>query len=240
MGSGNRFEEIGGGLSVEVSDDHGFTEDALLLARFASSRPDDHVCDLGTGCGIIPLFWCRNHNPPVITAVEIQKQAAEMAERSVDRSGMSGRVKVYHADLRDWRIFLKPGSQDVVTMNPPYFTPGSGGKSKTEAARIARHEGEGCTFQDAAQAASGLLRTGGRFCFCHRPERLCDVFAALRGIGLEPKKLRFLHAKADAAPWLFLCEARKGGSQGVIVLPPFIRNNPDGSPTSEQITLYNL
>ncbi len=31
--------------------------DALLLAEFAAPKPREAACDLGCGCGIIPLMW---------------------------------------------------------------------------------------------------------------------------------------------------------------------------------------
>ena len=56
MGGELRLEEIGGGLAVEVSREHGFGMDAVLLAAFAAPKPDECACDLGTGCGIIRSF----------------------------------------------------------------------------------------------------------------------------------------------------------------------------------------
>ena len=64
------------------------------------------------------------------------------------------------------------------------------------------------------------MKNGGRFCFCHRPERLADLFACLRQARLEPKRLQWAHHHPDAAPFLFLCEARKNGNPGLTVLPP--------------------
>ncbi|MDD2417614.1 MAG: methyltransferase [Oscillospiraceae bacterium] len=238
MGAEVGFENIGGGITVEISDDYGFGEDALLLARFSSPKPDEMVCDLGTGCGIIPLVWCRSENPPTIHAVELQPKAAEMARRSAKRSGMKDRIKVYTADLRELQGVLKKESYNLVTMNPPYFAASTGGRSTNKAALLARHEGEGCTLTEVVQAAKGLLYNGGRFCLCHKPERLCEVFDILRSAGLEPKELRFVHQNPNAKPWLFLCQARKGGSPGLSVLPPFIAYDYNRKPTMEREELY--
>ena len=43
-----------------VSKEHTFGTDALLLADFASPKRYDICCDFGTGCGIIPMLWCRD------------------------------------------------------------------------------------------------------------------------------------------------------------------------------------
>lgn len=234
----SRLESLGGSITIEVSRDFSFGEDALLLARFAAPRAGDRACDLGTGCGILPLLWCRDLPGLKIAAIEIQYEAAAMARRSAERCGLGENIRVYTADFRLWKEIISPGTQDLVAMNPPYFAENSGGAGLSEAQRIARHEGVGCTLSDAAKAAGGLLRHGGRFCICHRPERLCDVLEKLRAEGMEPKRLRFVQADAGSPPWLFLCEARKDGRPGLRVLAPFCQKNPDGSPSEEQIKLY--
>lgn len=238
MSGGIRIEDIGGGFSIEVSADHGFGTDSYLLAWFAEVKPRQKACDLGTGCGIIPLLWCRWQPSVVVTAVEIQKEAVEMTRRSAARCGVGDRVTIHHADLRDWKRIIKPGSQDLVAINPPYYPRGSGKLCESAAARIARHEGEGCSFLDAACAAYGLLKTGGRFCFCHKPERLDDILKTLDQARLVPKRLVFAHHSPKSEPWLFLCEARKGASKGIKVLPPFISTDYHGNPTEEYLSVY--
>ncbi len=239
MGGELRLEEIGGGLAVEVSREHGFGMDAVLLAAFAAPKPDECACDLGTGCGIIPLLWCRRQPPIQIDALEIQLEAADMARRCVKSNRLESRITVHAADLRDWRAVLQPCAYDVVTMNPPYFARGSGGLSRSQAARIARHEGEGCSFSDVAGAAYGLIRPGGRFCFCHRPERLPYVLDVLKSAGLSPRRLGFVHATPQSKPSLFLCEAGRGSFDELKVLPPFLLNDYNGKPTLEYKSLYD-
>ena len=67
---GERLEPLGGGLQLVVSPAHEFSVDSLLLAAFAAIRKTDKACDLGTGCGIIPLLWCKGRaaeSPPSIS-----------------------------------------------------------------------------------------------------------------------------------------------------------------------------
>ena len=71
--------------------------------------------------------------------------------------------------------------------------------------QIARHETE-CTLDDITKTAAKLLRFGGRFCICQRPERLTDVLLSMRNSGIEPKKLRLVQQRKDKAPKLFLAE----------------------------------
>ncbi len=220
--TGERWEELGGGIGVLVTKEHGFGADALLLAAFARPHGRERVCDLGTGCGILPFLWLRDGVPAHVDAVDIAPEAAELGRRSCRKNGLSDRLCFLTADWAALPGSLPRGGYDRVTCNPPYFPPFSGGVNREDAARRARHEPDGGMLERLCRSAAGLLKNGGRFCLCHRPERVCDVFIALRGAGLEPKVFRPVQVRADAAPWLFLCEARKGGKPGLRFLPPLL------------------
>lgn len=224
-----RTEALGNGRFVYTTADHSFGADALLLADFAAPRPGERVCDLGTGCGILPLAWCAALSadawPARIDALELQPAAAQLAQQAVRDNGLEAYIAVTCGDLRTWRRHYPPGGHDLVCVNPPYFASGSGKASATPARRTARQEGAGCTLTDVAAAAAGLLRHGGRLCLCHRPERLCDLLLILRAQGLEPKRLQTVHTRADAPPWLVLCEARRGGRPGLVWLSPRVTSS---------------
>ena len=133
------------------------------------------------------------------------------------RCRLEERHQSYLGDLRSlpksmWEQF------DVVSCNPPYFSAGTGETSQIPEHRLARHE-EGCTLEEVCLAAGRLLRYGGRFCLCQRPQRLAEVFAAMSKAGLEPKRLRLVSKRWDTAPWLALVEGKKGASPGLTVLP---------------------
>ena len=68
------MEKLSDDLSICVTKDHRFGTDAFLLSDFAHVRRKDLACDLGTGCGIIPLLWFRNRSeaPKKAYGVDIQ------------------------------------------------------------------------------------------------------------------------------------------------------------------------
>lgn len=207
--------EVAGATCVAVDDDHRFGEDALRLADFAAPARGERVCDLGTGCGAIALRLCTNFQPAAVHGIDIDPVAVSLATRGAQAFG--GEIKPTFA-VGDWEIPSTLGDScayDLVVCNPPYFPPSSGGVSANEARRLARHEREG-TLPAVCTAAARLLRYGGRFCLCHRPERLVAVMAALTAAGLEPKRLRPVRHRAGDAPWLLLIEARRGGKSGLI------------------------
>lgn len=210
-------ENLGGGRFVYQSDAVRFGEDALRLAAFASPKPADAVCDLGTGGGILPLLFCVDTPPARIDAVEINPDAAALATQAVRDNELTAHIFVHAIDWNDWRAHLPAGGYTLVTCSPPYFPAGSGMPCADRSRDLARHEASPETLSDVCRVAAGLLRSGGDFCLCHRPERLTDLLTALRGSGLEPKRLHLLCADKSDTPWLVLCRAKKGGKPGLSV-----------------------
>ncbi len=221
-----RREYLGGNVTALVSDEHSFGTDAILLADFARPRKSDFVCDLGTGCGIIPLLWCREKRTEKITAIEIRAQACEQLTAALELDSLGEKIEVVNADLKKLKGVVPFGRYDLVTMNPPYKAPGSGMKSTTEAALTARHE-VACELSDIVKTASDLLKFGGRFCLCHRPERLTDVLTEMRKNSVEPKRLQTVVQQHGKAPWLILVEGKKGGKSGMIIEPELSIMNGD-------------
>lgn len=214
-----REEYLGSGITAFISAAHGFGTDAVLLADFAAPSSRSKCCDLGTGCGIIPLLWCRGKAAKAV-GVELQPAACEQFRRAIEFNSLEGRAECVNADLRELKGVLPFGAFDIVTMNPPYKAEGAGIESSDEAERLARH-GLTCTFDDMCLAASKLLNFSGRFCVCLRPERLCELFVAMRENGIEPKRLRLVAKTHGKAPWLALVEGRRGGKPGMTVEPQF-------------------
>lgn len=229
-------EPIGKNCGVYVSHEYRFGTDAVLLSHFAAQRQKDTVCDLGCGSGIIPMLLCRDNPHLKIFGVDIQKEACLLSQKAADENGFSG-FRALCADLRDPIAEIPPHSLSLVTCNPPYKKAGAGLKNETAERRIARHE-ECCTLPQVAAAAARLLKSGGRFTVCHRPERLCDLLCALREARLEPKRLRTVAQRQNAEPWLILVEARFDGKPGMRIDPTLIIEDENGALTPEMKAIY--
>ena len=227
------FEDLGKGFRVCISTEHRFGTDAFLLADFARPRHKDTVCDLCTGCGIIPMIIQRNFQPRKIYAVELQQKAYDQLKLSIRESGTDSTEAVL-GDLREWK---SPEQLDVITCNPPYKISGTGAKNNSLAVSIARHEMM-CTVDDVCAAAARNLRFGGRLCLCNRPERLSDIITAMRANGIEPKRLRTVHKNPECAPWLVLVEGRKGGNNFIRIEKPLYVRSSDGGISEEMQSIY--
>ena len=237
-----RLEPLGRGIQAAVSDAHHFSTDTILLANFASAKNGERIVELGTGCGTIPLLMIRDTVPKSIHALDIQKEAIELLQNSIElnlQNGIEnvGLITPLFGDIRDIKDLLPAGESDLVVCNPPYKLGGSGLTNPDDAKKIALHETE-CTLDDVCEAAKWLLRYGGRFVLCQRPERLTDVVSCMRDHGLEPKRLRMVQGRADKAPKLFLCEAKRGAKPGYMdVLPALIIEDENGF-TAEMRQIY--
>ena len=130
-------------------------------------------------------------------------------------------------------------SFDLVVCNPPYKAVGSGIQNENNFKKLARHEIE-CSIDDIIKKASEFLRYAGRFCICQRPDRLCDVICLMRKYNIEPKKLRFVQARENVLPKLFLLEGKYGRNPGLIVIPTLMLENQNGERSDELNKIYNF
>ena len=88
-----------GRLHICVSDAHRFGTDAFLLAAFSRYQARDVACDLGTGCGIIPLVMERHMPPRQIYGLDIQPEAIRLLEQTVAENRLTNLTPVL-GDLR--------------------------------------------------------------------------------------------------------------------------------------------
>ncbi len=226
--SSNKTEYLGGNITCVVSDDHTFGTDAVLLSRFSQPKRKDVCCDLGTGCGIIPLLWLREEFANPVTAVEIQENACQLVNEAIELNNLQGKLEIVNCDLREFAENLPMGKFSLVTFNPPYFPVDSGMSSPNDSVRIARHEIMSDVFE-GAKCASYILKFGGRFCVCHRPERLPDVFEAMRKNSIEPKRMAFCRRNKLTKPFLVLVEGKKGGKPSLVVEDEIIMADENGN-----------
>jgi tRNA1Val (adenine37-N6)-methyltransferase len=233
---GLRKEYLGSGITAFVSDEHTFGTDAVLLADFANPTPKSKCCDLGSGCGIISLLWCKKKTAE-ITAVEIQEKGYNQIKEAIAFNNLENRITPINSDLKELKGKVNFGYYNIVTMNPPYTAEGSGIISSSVADKIARH-GTMCTFGDICFTASKLLNFGGKLCMCIRPERLFELAKEMQNNYIEPKKIRFVSKTDGKTPWLVLVEGKRGGKSGLTVEPELHIYAKNGEYSDEMKNIY--
>lgn len=231
------YERLSDNVKIAVSSDHTFGTDAVILSYFASPKRRDKCLDMGTGCGIIPMLWLRDEAQSTVHCLDIQENAFRQVQASIKENHFEDRLISHHCDLREICSEFAAECFTLVTMNPPYKPINTGIESLTDSARIARHE-VCCNIEDAVKAANYLLTYSGRFCMCHRPERLVDALTIMRQYKLEPKRLRFVFDKEGEEPFLFLVEGKKGAKPFLRVEKPLIIKGKDSRFTDEMLKVY--
>lgn len=231
-----RVQPIGGDIKIVISDEVNFTTDSVLLANFSSPSPKTNVMEIGSGCGIIPLLWCRNKKLNKITAVEINKVPFEMMCESIKLNNLEDRILALNEDIKvlasSRSIY---GRFDMVVCNPPYFPVGS---CKTLNRSLSRHENT-ITLEEIIKISSLFLKYGGKLCLCCRTDRLCDIVFFMRKFGIEPKLLRFVEYKQGKSAELFLIKGQKGAKTGLILKNNLVVQMKNGVYSDEVNEIYN-
>lgn len=215
-----------------------FGMDAVILSDFARVRPHEHVIDMGTGTGILPILLSAQRDDATFTAIELQPQMAEMAQRSVKLNGLEDRIRILNADMTEAPSLLGYQCAHMVVSNPPYGKQGSTLKNAANSVTIARHEEEN-GIDEWVRACSTVLRNMGRLCMVFPAQRLLELTDAYRRHRMEPKRIRLVYAKADRAPYLVLLEGMKNAKPGLLWMPPLIVYEPDGRETAEIDRIYH-
>lgn len=249
-------------------DGYRFSVDALLLYAFVTLHRAERIADLGAGSGIIGLLLAKKYPEARVLLVELQEGLAALAAKSIALNRLGDRVRVIREDVKDIGDRLSavhrlvsmtgiphrcgvrdgessdqcenmPDSFDLIVSNPPFRQTKTGRLSSGDEKVVARHEIM-LSLDDLARTSSLMLKHHGRFCIIHLPERLADIFMAVRSHVLEPKRLRFVHSSYSAEAKMVLLEAVKGAKPGLKTEKPLALYNADGNYTEEVRGFYGI
>ncbi len=227
-----------GGPEFAQSEHFRFGTDSVLLGNFVNLSAAKQAADLGCAAGVISLLMLSRNSSLRVTGIEINADAAALAEENMEHNGLAARSTVLHGDIRNVREMLKSGSFDVVVSNPPYFAIERGEISSNTPRAIARGE-VACTLDELCKAASFLCRWDGKFAVVYRPDRLPELFEAMRRNGIEPKRMRIVCHNILSVPSLVLVEGRRGGKPGLRLEKVLLLKNSDGTDTEEIKKIYH-
>lgn len=221
--TGERLDELhrNGYKLIQNPDKFCFGMDAVLLSGFAKIKPEENTLDMGTGTGIIPILLAGKTKGKHFTGLEIQKESADMARRSVLYNELQERISIVTGDIKEASKIFGAGIFDVVTCNPPYMNHQHGIVNPTMPKAIARHEIL-CSLEDVIREAARVLKPCGRFYMVHRPQRLVEIFSMMRQYKLEPKRMKLVHPYVDKEPNMVLIEGYRGGNPMITIEAPLV------------------
>lgn len=236
---GERIDELqrNGYVIIQHPKRFCFGMDAVLLSGFAHVKAGEHVLDLGTGTGIIPILLEARTEGEHFTGLEIQPESADMARRSVELNHLESKIDIITGDVKDASRRFGASSFDVITTNPPYMAGKHGLQNVQNAKTVARHEVL-CTLEDILRESAKLLLPKGRFYMVHRPFRLSEIMCMMTKYGIEPKRMKLVHPYVDREPNMVLIEGLRGGRSRLTVEKPLIVYQENGKYTNEIYEIY--
>lgn len=214
-----------------------FGMDAVLLAGFSKTNPQDKVIDLGTGNGIIPFLLYGRYQTKSIVGIDIQRENIDLANRSLSLNQLEEYISFQEMNIKDALFNFEKSSFDIVVSNPPYIAGGKGLVNEASSKAIARHEIY-CNLEEVIQSAAGLLKQGGRFYMVHKPFRVDEIFILMNRYGIPVKRMKLVHPFIDREPNMILVEGVKGSKGSVIIEKPLVVYESQGKYTKEIYDIY--
>lgn len=212
-----------------------FSIDAILLASFVRLRKHERLLDIGSGCGIIPIYIARKGYTNHMTGVELQKGLFDAAEKNRAINPCGQHVRFINADIRTVIKDMKKDPFQVVVSNPPYTKRLSGRTCPDESRFLARYE-EKLDIEMLTSAASSLLSKKGRFYIIYPAHRLGELVHSAQSRKLTLKKLRVVYPRQDEKANLILAEFLKDGGMGVTIEKPLYVYS--GDTISDEVKKY--
>lgn len=224
---------------IQNEDGFCFGIDSVLLSDFAKDiKEGSKVIDLGTGTGIIPVLLCGKTKLSKIIGVELQKEVAEMAQRTIKLNTLENRFEILNDNILNLDKHYEPQTIDAIVTNPPYKKIGTGIVNENEKKFISRHEIT-ADLEDFIKVSKKLLKDKGSFYMVHRPERLVEILSLMRQYKIEPKVLRFVCSDINKEPKLILIKGVKNAKPFLKIEKNLYIYDEQGNYTEEILKIYN-
>ncbi len=211
---------------IHVDKAYTFGIDSIILLDFAKMKKNKSLIDIGAGSGILSLGANAMYGLKQVTAIEIQKEKAELLEENVKLNNIDN-INVINDDLN--KVDLSINSYDYIITNPPYYKIDDNINNKSEDYLISRQE-KYLKIDQIFNFANKTLKDKGKLFMIHKPERIVDIFLASGKI--KPKRIRFAHSTFDKKPQFILIEFVKNANDGIKIEDPLIIYE-DGAYTRE-------
>ena len=218
-----------------------FGIDSILISDFAREIKQGTMgVDLGTGTGIISILLASKTKLTKIIGIEIQKDIADMAKRSVELNSLQDKIEIKNLNVKEIaeKALLEREKFDFVVTNPPYKKLDTGKTNENEYKFISRHEVT-ANLEDFIKTTKYLLKDKGSMYIVHRPDRLVDIIDLMRKYKIEPKKMRFVHSTIESEATLVLIKGIKNAKQFLKAEKPLIIYNSIGEYTEEIYKIYD-
>lgn len=128
--------------------------DGVLLGALVTINEAKEILEIGIGTGLISLMIAQRNSLTKILALEINSDAAHLAQENFRNSPFGNRIEVALLDFNDFKSKKK---FDLIVSNPPYFKENSSTKDT-----FARQQTV-LTFENLIENAASNLAENGIF-----------------------------------------------------------------------------
>jgi tRNA1Val (adenine37-N6)-methyltransferase len=166
--------------------------DGVLLGSWINVSGAGTILDIGTGTGIIALILAQRSTAE-ITAIEIEKNAAEEAADNFNNSDWRHRLHLQNISLQDL-VKKNDHHYDLIVANPPFFNKTQ--KSKCQCLAIAKHN-DLLPFPVLAGGAARLLSVPGRLAIILPADAATEFIDIAKKEGLSLSRLTEVRPKTS-------------------------------------------
>jgi len=192
-----------------------YNSDSIFLYDFISTfQPKGKLLDVGCGVGIISLLLSRDFDIET-SIIDKQEKMLSYAKHNYRLNGLATQ-----SHLGDFTVFKTEEKFDYIISNPPFYD-SSVTQSEDTHLNIARYAHH-LPIGEFIARVKKLLKPRGYFIFCYDAKQVDILLQVLRGEGINPEKIQFVHSKIDRDSKLVMIAARVGSKSMMQVLPPFV------------------
>jgi len=135
--------------------------DSVLLGAWTPCGDETRILDIGTGSGILALMMAQRNYITEIDAVEIDHNAADLAQKNMQISPWADRVHIFNSSIQEFSSETI-NKYSLIISNPPFFSDSL--KAPDKARNIARHN-DTLPVIDILKITSELLTENGKAAF---------------------------------------------------------------------------
>ena len=196
--------------------------DGVLLGAWCHIPSQSVVWDVGAGTGLISIMLAQRFATSLITAIEIDSDAACEAERNAKMSPWGDRIRIVEGDIMN--VYESLPRPDVIISNPPFFK--NGLKAPDQARAMARN-GASLSFSSLISLASEVLSDDGRLVMISPVDDMDEIEFETAMHRLYVKRKCMVRSKPDVAAKRILWEFTKTKSSDTVLSELCIRDSEE-------------
>jgi tRNA1Val (adenine37-N6)-methyltransferase len=174
--------------------------DTVMLGAWTPCENETRILDIGTGSGILALMMAQRNTTIPIDAVEIEFEAATLAQENIQLSPWHLQIQVFNVSVQEY-CKLTQRKYSLVICNPPFFTDSM--KAHGNARNLARHN-DSLPVTELLKCTLDVLTATGKAAFIIPAEAYQNWKSEAAGMRLFPSHITRVKSSDTHKPHRFL------------------------------------